>query len=92
VTVSKPRDRAFSGLALQSELEGRDGEPWCGICIVDRRSGDIVEWIRFGGEIKELFDVAVIPDVICPMALGAASPDIQSMISFDAEFAPLVPA
>lgn len=92
VTVSKPRDGAFSGLALQGELERRDGEPWCGICIVDRRSGDIVEWIRFGGEIKELFDVAVIPDVICPMALGAASPDIQTMVSFEAEFAPLVPA
>lgn len=91
VSVSKPRDGAFAGLALQGELERRDGEPWCGICIVDRRSGDIVEWIRFGGEIRELFDVAVIPDVICPMALGAASPDIQTMISFEAEFAPLVP-
>ncbi|HEX8364479.1 MAG TPA: TIGR03032 family protein [Allosphingosinicella sp.] len=92
VTVSKPRDGAFSGLALQDELARRDGEPWCGICIVDRRSGDIVEWIRFGGEIRELFDVAVIPDVACPMALGIASPDIQSMISFEPEFAPLAPA
>jgi uncharacterized protein (TIGR03032 family) len=91
-TVSKPRDGAFAGLALQDELARRDGEPWCGICIVDRRSGDIVEWIRFGGEIKELFDVAVIPDVICPMALGVASPDIQSMITFDPEFALLAPA
>lgn len=92
VTVSKPRDGAFSGLALQGELERRDGEPWCGICIVDRRSGDIVEWIRFAGEINELFDVAVIPDVACPMALGIASSDIQSMITFEPEFAPLVPA
>jgi uncharacterized protein (TIGR03032 family) len=92
VTVSKPRDGAFSGLALQDELARRDGDPWCGVCIVDRRSGDIVEWIRFGGEIKELFDVSVIPDVQCPMALGAASPDIQSMITFEAEFAPLLPA
>ncbi|MEA3040670.1 MAG: hypothetical protein QOC65_159 [Sphingomonadales bacterium] len=92
VTVSKPRDGAFAGLALQDELARRDGEPWCGLCIVDRRSGDIVEWIRFGGEIRELFDVAAIPDVVCPMALGATSPDIQSMITFEAEFAPLAPA
>jgi len=91
VTVSKPRDGAFAGLALQDELARRDGEPWCGICIVDRRSGDIVEWIRLGGEIKELFDVAVIPDVACPMALGIASPEIQSMITSDAEFGPLAP-
>ena len=92
VTVSKPRDGAFAGLALQDELARRDGEPWCGVCIVDLRSRDIVEWIRFGGEIKELFDVAIIPGVACPMALGIASPDIESMITFEAEFAPLAPA
>lgn len=91
VTVSKPRDGAFAGLALQDELARRDGEAWCGVCIVDRRSGDIVEWIRLDGEIKELFDVAVIPDVVCPMALGIASPDIETMLSFESEFGPLAP-
>jgi uncharacterized protein (TIGR03032 family) len=91
VTVSLPRDGAFAGLALQDELKKRDGEPWCGICVVDIRTGDLVEWIRLTGAIKELFDVAVIPDVRCPMALGVQSPDIQSLISFDPEFGPLVP-
>lgn len=90
-TVSLPRDGAFSGLALQDELKKRDGEPWCGICIVDLRSGDLVEWIRLSGAIKELFDVAVIPEVRCPMALGVQSPDIQSLISFDPDFGPLLP-
>ena len=89
VTVSLPRDGAFSGLALQDELGRRDGEPWCGLCIVDLRSGDLVEWIRLSGLIKELFDVAVIPDVACPMALGVSSPDIQSLISFDEEYGTL---
>jgi uncharacterized protein (TIGR03032 family) len=90
-TVSLPRDGAFGGLALQDELKKRDGEPWCGICIVDLRSGDLVEWIRLNGAIKELFDVVVIPEVRCPMALGVQSPDIQSLISFDPDFGPLVP-
>ena len=85
-TVSLPRDGAFAGLALQDELKKRDGEPWCGVCVVDLRSGDTVEWIRLDGAIKELFDVAVIPNTICPMALGVNSPDIQSLISFDPEF------
>jgi len=88
-TVSLPRDGAFSGLALQDELKKRDGEPWCGVCIVDLRSGDLVDWIRLNGAIRELFDVAVIPDVLCPMALGVQSPDIQSLISFDPEFGAL---
>lgn len=92
VTVSLPRDGAFSGLALQDELARRDGEPWCGVCIVDLRSGDLVEWIRLDGAIKELFDVAVIADVACPMALGVSSPDIQSLVSFEPEFGPLAPA
>jgi uncharacterized protein (TIGR03032 family) len=88
-TVSLPRDGAFSGLALQDELKKRDGEPWCGVCIVDLRSGDLVEWIRLNGAIKELFDVAAIPDVLCPMALGVQSPDIQSLVSFEPEFGAL---
>lgn len=91
VTVSLPRDGAFKGLALQDELERRDGEPWCGICVIDLRNGDLVEWVRLEGAIKELFDVAVIPGVECPMALGIGSPDIQSLISFDPEFGPLLP-
>lgn len=90
-TVSLPRDGAFAGLQLQDELKKRDGEPWCGVCIVDLRSGDLVEWIRLNGAIKELFDVTVIPEVRCPMALGVQSADIQSLISFDPEFGPLVP-
>jgi uncharacterized protein (TIGR03032 family) len=91
-TVSLPRDGAFGGLALQDELKKRDGEPWCGICVVDLRSGDLVEWIRLNGAIKELFDVAMIPEARCPMALGVSSPDIQSLISFEPEFGPLVAA
>ena len=90
-TVSLPRDGAFSGLALQDELKQRDGEPWCGVCVIDLRTGDLVEWIRLNGAIKELFDVAVIPEVRCPMALGVQSPDIQSLNSFEPEFGPLVP-
>ncbi|HEX8641898.1 MAG TPA: TIGR03032 family protein [Allosphingosinicella sp.] len=89
-TVSLPRDGAFSGLALQDELAKRDAEPWCGVCVVDLRSGDLVEWIRLDGAIKELFDIAAVPDAICPMALGVNSPDIRSLISFDQEFGPLV--
>ncbi|HEY0413693.1 MAG TPA: TIGR03032 family protein [Allosphingosinicella sp.] len=91
VTVSLPRDGVFAGLALQDELRKRDGEPWCGVCIVDLKTGDIVEWIRLDGAIKELFDVAVIPGTHCPMALGVSSPDIQSLVSFEPEFGPLVP-
>ena len=89
-TVSLPRDGAFAGLQLQDELARRSAEPWCGVCIVDLGNGDLIEWIRFRGAIKELFDVAIVPQALCPMALGVNSAEIQSMISFEEEFGPLV--
>jgi uncharacterized protein (TIGR03032 family) len=91
VTLSLPRDGTFQGLELSDTLKKRDGEPWCGILIVNLSSGDIVEFIRLDGHVKELFDVAVIPQALCPMAIGVNSPEIHSMITFDRQFAPLIP-
>jgi uncharacterized protein (TIGR03032 family) len=91
VTVSLPRDGSFTGLELDDAIRKRDGEPWCGVLIVSLSTGDIVEFIRLGGEIKELFDVAVIPEASLPMAIGLNSPEIHSMTSFDREFGPLLP-
>jgi uncharacterized protein (TIGR03032 family) len=83
VTVSLPRNGGFSGLELDEQLGKRDGEPWCGVLIVNIRSGSIVEWIRFEGAISELFDVTYMPAVRCPMSIGAHSPEIQSTITID---------
>ena len=83
VTVSRPRDGSFAGLALDDELARRDAEPWCGVLIVDLANGDIVEWIRLEGGITELFDVAAMPGIRCPMAIGPGTPEVQTMISFD---------
>ncbi|WP_372787029.1 TIGR03032 family protein [Phenylobacterium sp.] len=82
-TVSKPRNGTFAGLALEDALRERDGEAWCGVLVIDVRAGGIVEWIRLQGAITELFDVAVMPDVVCPMSIGAASPEIRTSITLD---------
>lgn len=84
VTVSLPRDGTFKGLELDSNIKARDGEPWCGCYVIDLRSGDILHWIRLEGFIKELFDVAVLPGVQCPMALGVGTLELQHTISFEA--------
>ncbi|MFT4253512.1 MAG: TIGR03032 family protein [Caulobacter sp.] len=89
VTLSKPRDGAFKHLSLDQELASRDAEAWCGIMVVDLSSGDVVEWIRLEGHITELFDVAVLPGVKCPMSIGPASPEIQSLVTFDSQVRPL---
>jgi uncharacterized protein (TIGR03032 family) len=88
VTVSKPRSGNFTGLALDEGLRARDGSAWCGILVIDVRAGAIVEWVRLEGAIGELFDVTAIPNVICPMSLGAESHEIQTTITVD-EFEPV---
>ena len=89
VTVSLPRDGSFKDLELEANVRARGGVPWCGIQIVDLRTGDIVQWIRLDGFIKELFDVGVIPGSQCPMALGIGTPEVQQTISIDPEMAPI---
>ena len=88
-TVSLPRDGTFQGLELEENIRARGGVAWCGIQIVDMRTGDIVQWIRLDGYIKELFDVAVIPGARCPMALAIGTPELQQTISIDPEMAPI---
>ena len=83
VGLSLPRDGSFSGLELDSELEKRDAEPWCGVQVIDTRTGDVVQWIRFTGEIRELFDVFTLPGVKNPMATGLVDPTIQSLITIE---------
>jgi uncharacterized protein (TIGR03032 family) len=83
VTVSKPRDGTFKHLSLDGELAGRDAEAWCGVLIVNLASGDIVEWIKLEGHITELFDVTVLPGVVCPMSAGPETAEIRNTITFD---------
>jgi uncharacterized protein (TIGR03032 family) len=82
VTVSKPRNGTFKGLALDDAIAARDAEPWCGVLVVKLATGDIVEFIRLEGAISELFDVAAMPGVVCPMAIGPDTAEIATTISF----------
>jgi uncharacterized protein (TIGR03032 family) len=81
VGLSKPRYKRFEGLALDQRLRDADSEPWCGIQVIDLESGTCVEWFRLDGAVAEIFDVALLPGVACPMALGFASSEIRTLIT-----------
>jgi uncharacterized protein (TIGR03032 family) len=83
VGLSLPRDTNFSGLELDDELKKRDADAWAGINIIDTHSGDVVQWLRLEGHIRETFDVAVLPEVRCPMAVGLMTPDIRTHITIE---------
>ena len=49
--------------------------------IIDLRSGDAVHWLRLDGIVEELYDVAALPGVRQPMALGLQTDEIQRTIT-----------
>lgn len=73
-------NRTFAGLPLDAELARRDAEPRCAIAVVDLRSGDAVHWLRIEGFVRELYDVAALPGIQRPMALGFKSDEIRRHI------------
>jgi uncharacterized protein (TIGR03032 family) len=84
IGLSRPREnRTFSGLPLDEAMTRHDAEPRCGLMVVDLRSGDAVHWLRIEGVVEELYDVAVLPGVRRPMALGLKTDEIRRMITVD---------
>jgi uncharacterized protein (TIGR03032 family) len=82
VGLSKLRkSRTFADLELGDNLAARGAEPRCGLVVIDTRTGEIAHWLRLDGVVEELYDVAVLPGVRRPMALGLVSEEIQRTIT-----------
>ena len=89
VGMSKPRYERFEGLALDAELRRRDADPWCGVQILSLTTGDVVHWIRFEGEVSELFDVCFLQDVVNPMMIGLRNNEVCELITFESDLGAL---
>jgi len=76
-------NRTFSGLALEEALAARDVEPRCGLAVVDLKSGDMTNWVRLEGVVRELYDVAALPGVRRPSAIGFKTDEVNRIISMD---------
>jgi uncharacterized protein (TIGR03032 family) len=88
VGLSKPRNQRFEGLQLDTELTKHDVEPWCGVQIISLTSGDVLHWIRFEGDISEIFDLCFLPNVRNPMMVGLRTPEIRELITFETDLQP----
>jgi uncharacterized protein (TIGR03032 family) len=86
VGLSRPRDdKTFGGLALADELTRRSADARCGLLIIDLSTGNVAHWLRVEGLVRELYDVAALPGVSRPMALGFKTDEIQRMIAVGEE-------
>ena len=82
IGLSRPREnRTFTGLPLDAALKSHDAEARCGLLVVDLNSGSAVDWVRIEGVVDELFDVAYLPNVRCPSAIGLKGPEIERILS-----------
>jgi uncharacterized protein (TIGR03032 family) len=82
VGLSKPRERVFSGLALDDRLARRGAAAECGLLAIDVETGAVVHWLRFGSPIVEIYDVQLLPGVRRPMALGFRGDEVRRVITF----------
>jgi len=70
-------------LVTASRSRTRYVEARCGLAIVDLDSGDMVHWVRIEGVVRELYDVAALPGVSRPSAIGFKTDEIKHVISID---------
>jgi uncharacterized protein (TIGR03032 family) len=81
VGLSLPRrHQDFTGLPLDDRLKQARQAPDCAIQVIDLSSGLSAHWLRLGGVVQELYDIAIIPGVRSPMVVGFAQGQINKLI------------
>jgi uncharacterized protein (TIGR03032 family) len=69
-------NRTFQGLHLERTLRDKTAEARCGLQIVELATGAVAHSVRIEGVIHELYDVAVLPGVRRPKAMGFLSDEV----------------
>ena len=78
IGLSRPREnRTFDGLVLNERLAAEGAEAKCALLIVNLKTGEMEHRLELEGFIEELYDIAVLPGIIRPMALGFKSDEIR---------------
>lgn len=82
VGLSKPRhEKTFSGLPLDDILASKGVEPYCGVTILDLRSGKTAGGLKIEGAIREIYDTLFLPGPRKPSLMGFLSKDLPKLVS-----------
>lgn len=76
-------NRTFQGLPLDDALTQNDTAARCGLLVIDLATGTTAGWVRIEGVVRELYDVAFLPGVQTPSAIGLVSDEITRVINID---------
>lgn len=74
-------NRSFSGLELDNALKNAKVSPRCGIIVVNLKTGDCVHHATITGEIRELYDVGIIPNARSGASIGFQNNEIKQLIT-----------
>lgn len=81
VGLSRPREnRTFEGLVLNERLAREKAAPQCALYVIDLDTGDVAHSLRIDGVVVELYDVAALPGLVRPAALGFRTDEIRLRI------------
>ena len=83
VGISQLRNKTFSGLLLDEKLRQAKLDSFCGLLVIDLLKGEIAHWLKFTGVVSELYDVATLPQIRRPMAIGLKSDEIKRTITIE---------
>ena len=81
IGLSKPRNnKTFSDLPLNAELQAKNADARCGLCVIDLHNGSIIQWLNIEGTMGEMYDVVTLPGVTCSTAVGFKTDEISRTI------------
>jgi uncharacterized protein (TIGR03032 family) len=83
IGLSQVRESVFEGIPLSQRLKPE--ERACGIWIIDIRNGSVVGFVRFEGDVQEIFDVQLLPGVVYPELLELSGDLVGASIVLSAE-------
>ncbi len=82
IGLSLPRgNEAFSGLPIEDRLRAGGREAECAVMVMELATGTIKHWLRLGGVVRELYDIALLPGFKRPMLVGLAQGQINRLIT-----------
>ena len=82
IGISLPRSSEdFTGLPIEDRLRAEGREAECAVLVMELATGRLVHWLRLGGIVRELYDIALLPGVGSPMLVGMAQGQINRLIT-----------
>lgn len=66
--------------SVEKVLAEKKQTAFCGLHIIDLRSGEIVQWLKLEGIVEVLSELMVMQNVFRPMAIGTRTDEICKMI------------